>query len=336
MSIDIPNYRVLEKLGEGAETKIFRARCMRTGKDYAVKIIKVVKPEHSGFVDLLRAEHTIGSSIDHPIIRKVYELRILRQRLRVRGAILFMEYVPGISMSAREFHRPLPELLSLFRIVAEGLYEMHRAGYVHADLKPNNIMVTPEDEIKLIDLGQSSTIHEAKAKIQGTIDYMAPEQAQRGILDERTDVFGLGAALHRVLTGKAVLTQMNQNLDIHSQGLVGKRVSQINKPTMEDLPLSITRLINDCCQSDPADRIRDMPSLIDRINLVQTVISRQAAQGDIIDDDPDYDLEEEREAAHGVLIEGALDDAVAEALDLDGDDDGSVDIESLEGSPEEE
>jgi len=336
MSVDIPNYRVLEKLGEGAETKIYRARCMRTGKDYAVKIIKVVRPEHTGFIDLLRSEHAIGSSIDHPIIRKVYELRILRQRLRVRGAILFMEYVPGIPMSAREFHRSLPELLALFKVVAEGLYEMHRAGYVHADLKPNNIMVTPEDEIKLIDLGQSSKIREAKAKIQGTIDYMAPEQAQRGILDERTDVFGLGAALHRVVTGKAVQTEMNQNLDIHSQGLVGKRVSQIQKPTMEDLPLSIGRLINDCCQADPVNRLRDMPTLIERIKLVQTVIDRQAEQGEIMDDDPEHDLEDEREAARGEMVDGALDEALAEALGLGGDEDEPLDIESLDGLPEED
>ncbi len=321
-------------LGEGAETKIYRARCMRTGKDYAVKIIKVIRPEHTGFIELLRSELAIGSSIDHPIVRKVYELRILRQRLRVRGAILFMEYVPGIPMSAIEFHRPLPELLTLFKVVAEGLYEIHRAGYVHADLKPNNIMVTPEDEIKLIDLGQSSKIHEAKVKIQGTIDYMAPEQAQRGILDERTDVFGLGAALHRVVTGKAVLTEMNQNLDIHSQGLVGKRVSQIQQPTMEDLPLSIARLINDCCQTDPVNRIRDMPSLIERIKLVQTVIERQVAQGDIIDDDPNHDIEQEREAARGEMVVGGLDDALAEALGIGEEDDGPIDIESLDGSPE--
>ena len=105
MSVDIPNYRIVEKLGDGAESRIYRSRCMRTGKDYAVKIVKVARPEDTSYVDLLRSEHAIGSTIDHPVIRKVYELRIMRQRLRLRGAILFMEYVDGIPMSFKVFQR---------------------------------------------------------------------------------------------------------------------------------------------------------------------------------------------------------------------------------------
>ena len=71
MAVDIPNYRVIQKLGTGAQSRIFRARNMRNGKDYTVKIVKVVKPEDAGFVELLRAEYVIGSAIDHPAIRKV-------------------------------------------------------------------------------------------------------------------------------------------------------------------------------------------------------------------------------------------------------------------------
>lgn len=276
MSVDIPNYRVLEELGQGAQTHIYRARCMRTGKDYAVKIVKVVTPEHMGFVELLRSELAIGTAIDHPVVRKIHELRILRQRLRIRGAILFMEYVPGCSMADREFKYTLDSLLVLFREVAEGLHAMHHAGYVHADLKPNNIMVMPDGHVKLIDLGQSSKIHEAKTRVQGTIDYMAPEQAQRGILDQRTDVFGLGAAIYRVLTGRSVQTEMNQTVSIHSQSLAGKRVEDIRKPSgTNELPLAIGRLIDDCCRSSPTERLRDMNAVIERIDLVRTSLARQ-------------------------------------------------------------
>ena len=115
MAVDIPNYRVIEKLGTGAQSRIFRARCMRTGKDYTVKIVKVVKPEDATFVDLLRTEHLIGSSVDHSVIRKVYELRMMRHRLRVRGAILFMEYVAGLSMDDKEFCGSLDEIRAYCR-----------------------------------------------------------------------------------------------------------------------------------------------------------------------------------------------------------------------------
>lgn len=287
MAVDIPNYRVLEKLGTGAQTRIFRARCMRTGKDYTVKIVKVVRPEDAGFIELLRAEHAIGSSVEHPVIRKVFELRTMRHRLRVRGAILFMEYVDGVSLADKEFQRSLEGTLEVFAEAARGLHAMHQAGYVHADLKPGNILVTPDDAVKLIDLGQSAKIHEAKQRIQGTIDYMAPEQVQRGPLDQRTDVFGLGATLHKVLTGSPIPTEMNQTISMHSQSLVGRRIAEIRESTMHELPACVARLVDDCCQSDPDDRFVDMPALIERLGLACTILNKRSANGTRKGDGPD-------------------------------------------------
>lgn len=310
MAVDIPNYRVIEKLGVGALSRIFRARCMRTGKDYTVKLVKVVKPEDASFIDLLRSELAIGSSIDHPVIRKVYELRLMRHRLRVHGAILFMEYVDGVSMADKEFRYSLEELLRLFGEAAQGLQAMHQLGYVHADLKPANILVTPDRTVKLIDLGQSSKIREAKVRVQGTIDYMAPEQVQRGVLDQRTDVFGLGAALHRVLTGKPVATEMNRTITMHSQGLVGKRVSEVNDSAVHRLPTCIVRMIEGCCQYDPADRIPDMPSLIERIELARTIVMKRANGAATVVDEEDRGEDEESLAPQ---LRG---DPIAEPSDL--------------------
>lgn len=297
MPVDIPNYRIVEKLGVGAESSIYRARSMRNGEDYAVKIVKVTKPEDMSYVDLLKTEHKIGSAVDDPVIRKVFEFRLMRQRLRVRGAILFMEYVDGVPMSAKEFRRPLGELLGLFGKVARGLHAMHLAGFVHADLKPNNILVTEDDIVKLIDFGQSSKIREAKPRVQGTIDYIAPEQVQRGILDERTDVFGLGAALHRVVTGKPVPTDMNQTVSVYSQGLVGKRVSQVRETPAVELPICVTRLIADCCQTNPGARVPDMATLIERIKLAQTIVAKQCAGANGAEETETSDTEQNTPAA---------------------------------------
>lgn len=327
MAVDIPNYRIIEKLGTGAKSRVFRARCMRTGKDYTVKIVKVLKPEDAGFIDLLRTEHVIGSSIDHPVIRKVYELRLMRHRLRVHGAILFMEYVEGISMADKEFRRPLEEILRIFGEVARGLRAMHQAGYVHADLKPGNILTTADDgraalrSVKLIDLGQSAKIHESKVRIQGTIDYMAPEQVQRGVLDQRTDVFGLGAAMHRVLTGKPVATEMNRTITLHSASLVGKRVSEINESAVRRLPACVTRLIDGCCQYDPVSRIPDMPTLIERIDLARTIVAKRptnaAAVDDIEESDHSQDDEDISSQVRGGPISGTTD--LAEDVDERGE-----------------
>lgn len=262
---------------------------MTNGRDYAIKIVKIAKPEDMTVVDQLRAEHAIAAAIDHPTVRKVYEVRLLRQRLRVRGALLFMEYVDGVAMSDKEFSRPIDEVLHFFIEVARGLHAMHLAGYVHADLKPNNIMVTVEGRIKLIDLGQSAKMHEAKPRIQGTIDYMAPEQVQRGILDGRTDVFGLGATLHKVLTGKVIATEMNRTVTVNSQSLIGKRVDDRPDQSTEALPTAVARLIADCCRENMVDRLPDMPALVERLKLARTILARQTAAATVIDDEDDYE-----------------------------------------------
>ena len=275
MAVDIPNYRVVEKLGVGMQTRVFRARCMRTGKDYTVKIVKILKPEDAALIDLLRTEYAIGSTIDHPVIRKVFELRMMRQRLRVRGAILFMEYVDGLTLADKAFQQPLDEVLRIFAEASRGLEAMHRAGFVHADLKPNNIMVAADGAVKLIDLGQSSKIHEAKTRVQGTIDYMAPEQVQRGVLDQRTDVFGLGAAMHKLLTGTPIKTEMNKTITLHSQSLIGKRIDDAAEGNGASLPAVIMRLLENCCQYRPDDRIPDMIALAERLELARTILVRR-------------------------------------------------------------
>lgn len=280
MSIEIPNYRIIEKLGVGAQTRVYRARCMPTGKDYTLKIVKINTPEDASFIELLKAEHAIGSAIDHPVIRKVYELRILRHRFRVRGAVVFMEYVNGITLADKDFKRSLDDVLAIFDQAAAGLHAMHLAGYVHADLKPTNIMVATDGSVKLIDLGQSAKIFEPKTKIQGTVDYMAPEQVQRSKLDQRTDVFGLGATLHKVLTGRAIPTDMNQTVNLQSNTPLVRRQDD-SKPIEVEYPACITRMISDCCQYDPTARIQDMLAVRERIGLARAIVARTSADAGI-------------------------------------------------------
>ncbi|UCF33370.1 MAG: serine/threonine protein kinase [Phycisphaerales bacterium] len=281
MTLDIPNYRIVEKLGVGAQTRIFRARCMRTGKDYAIKTTKVQKPEDMATVDMMRAEYAIGSTLNHASLRRVYELRMVRQRLRVRGAILFMEYVDGISMANPDFRRPLDEVLALLCKAAAGLHAMHQAGYVHADMKPNNILVTTDAEVKLIDFGQSTKCLEAKPRIQGTPDYMAPEQIHGRTLDPRTDVFGLGATMHKVFTGKHVQTVMNKTLNLAYQGSVGKRLDRTDpEEALKEFPRALRRLLRDCCAHHPDERPADMTNVIERLQMVRTLLNRPLGEQD--------------------------------------------------------
>jgi serine/threonine-protein kinase len=281
MSIDIPNYQVLGKLGRGAGSTLLLARSARTGAKYTVKVVKVQQPEDMKFVDQLRAEHAVGSVIDHPAVRKTYELRFVRRRLtKIKSAMLFMEYVDGLALNNPEFSCALPDLLTYFRKAAEGLQGMHRAGYVHADLKPGNILVTPDGRVKLIDLGQACQMGTIKSKVQGTPDYIAPEQVSLGTLDTRTDVFGLGATLYKVLTGKAMPTDMNQRVCLQRMAMVGRRASELDQPLDGELAAPLERLIEACCQKDPAKRLPNMKAIIERLEMTRGVLLKgQTAAG---------------------------------------------------------
>jgi len=275
VSIDIPNFRVLSKLGDGAGSSIYLVRDVRSGARYAVKNVKVHSPEDMKLVDQLKDEYETGRLLDHPVIRKVFDLRYVRRRLRVKSAMLFMEYVDGVPMNSPDFSRSIPDLLQLFLRAAEGLTAMHRAGFVHADLKPGNLLVTPTEDLKLIDLGQSSPLNQPKSRIQGTIDYIAPEQANLEKLDQRTDVFGLGATLYKVLTGKSIPTDMNQTVSHISTRWLGKRVDERNEEfTAGPMPTPVERFIDACCQKEPARRLPDMRAVSERLELARTILLR--------------------------------------------------------------
>ncbi len=262
------------KLGTGADSTIYQAKALKTGIVYAIKHVKVTSPESHKTIELMKDEHQCGSMMDHPALRKTYEMRLVKRRLTLKSAMLFMEYVEGKSLAEIATKISVLQALYLFEKAADALAEMHKIGFVHADLKPGNILVMEEQEIKLIDFGQSCKINEVKPRIQGTIDYMAPEQGAKERLDARTDVFGLGATFHKVLTGKPIATKMNQNLDVHSLGRLGVRKTDNEQPSLEELPPVISKLIIDCCQQDPEKRPNDMHDFISRCRMARLTLAK--------------------------------------------------------------
>ncbi len=274
MSIDVPHYRIMGKLGTGADSTIYQAKALKTGVVYAIKHVKVTSPESHKTIELMKDEHQCGSIMDHPALRKTYELRFVKRRLTLKSAMLFMEYVEGKSLAELAKSLSVLQALYLFEKAADALAEMHKIGYVHADLKPGNILVMADQEIKLIDFGQSCKMNQSKPRIQGTIDYMAPEQGAKERLDARTDVFGLGASFHKVLTGKPIATNMNQSLDVHSLGRLGVRKSDNEQPSLEELPPVISKFIVDCCQQNPEKRPKDMHDFLSRCRMARLILAK--------------------------------------------------------------
>jgi serine/threonine-protein kinase len=179
-----------------------------------------------------------------------------------------------------EDHCPehLGEVVPIFIKVAEGLHTMHLTGYVHADIKPNNILLCKDGGLKIIDFGQSCPLGHRKTRLQGTPDFMAPEQVERQRLDHRTDVFNLGATMYWVVTGKWFKTLMPtapaaaKKIEIEST-----RGSAPPHELNEHIPLSLSKLIMECCETHPEARPLDMRKVISRLEVVEHLLDRRDA-----------------------------------------------------------
>jgi len=184
--------------------------------------------------------------------------------------MLSMEYFDGQSLEDQ--HRlSLGDVLLIFRMVSVALNAMHEKGYVHCDIKPNNILFSREGGIKIIDLGQSCRIGEIKKRIQGTPDYIAPEQVRREHLSHRTDIFNLGATMYWALTGRNVPTLIPKKNEFGisvSEPAVFKTPNQV----YSQIPLELSDLVMECVQDKPADRPSSMSEIIGRLDILIRII----------------------------------------------------------------
>ncbi|MBI9015867.1 MAG: serine/threonine protein kinase [Phycisphaerae bacterium] len=263
----------VKKLGTGAASTIYQVRNVETGQMRALKYVMRKDGEDKRMIDQVEAEFDVASKIDHPYIRKVYEIKRIRKMLACREVIMLMEFCPGISLEQGPSHSLL-DLLLVFRMVANAIHGMHQAGFIHCDLKPNNIIIAENGGIKVIDLGQSCAVGTVKTRIQGTPDYIAPEQVKRRPLSRQTDIFNLGATIYWALTGKNIPTMIPKHQTAGSI-TVEKNVPPPPSPNelKPKIPVGVSNLVMECIRKKPIDRPKDMPEVIARLDLLIHMIA---------------------------------------------------------------
>ena len=202
----LKDYWLGDLLGTGARSEIYEVKRKSDGLTLAAKFIAVRAKEDLRIVGHLENEFSVLQALHNPKVQASelivfpVEFQRIKSLLKVRGAYLVMERVYGRPLSEfRDYS--IPDILSIFRQACYVLDHMHKCGYVHADLKPQNILVDEVGIIKMIDFGFAAPIGMALSSMKGTFDFLAPEQAG-GRLTEKTDVYNLGAALYWVLTGQ--------------------------------------------------------------------------------------------------------------------------------------
>ena len=269
-------YQVLERLGEGAGSTIYKVIDPVTRKEYALKHVVRTDPKDIRFVEQMEAEFEISKQFTHPNLRRTYDLKIQKTLLlKVTEGFLVMELFDGVALDVRP-PKTLLEACDTFIQAAQGLQQMHSMGYVHCDIKPNNILRSGTGTTKVIDFGQSCKIGTVKERIQGTPDYIAPEQVKRKPVSHKTDIFNLGATIYWALTGKNIPTLYTVDRGEHSF-LVDDRIDSpmdINPR----VPLALSNLVMECISSKPDKRPASMEHVIHRLELAKYQLQKQSGQ----------------------------------------------------------
>ncbi|MCZ6682347.1 MAG: serine/threonine-protein kinase [Planctomycetota bacterium] len=275
----LPGYTLGARLGLGARSVIYLVTKNNSGEKFALKQVQREGPQDDRFIEQAENEFRVSSRVIHPAIRRSYEIKRIRKWFQLRYLLILMEYVPARTM---EEDRPtdIDRILDLFMKVADGLDALHKQNIVHADIKPNNILVLPDGNVKVIDFGQSCPVGHVKSRIQGTPDYIAPEQAHRRPIDQRTDVFNLGATLYWVTTGRAFPTVLPSPTRQRGMDIARPKDAKLPHEYNPDVPVALSNLIMDCCKTPPKERPSDMRQVRARLDLIRRLLERERAEAE--------------------------------------------------------
>jgi serine/threonine protein kinase len=207
-------YVISARIGEGGMGEVYRARDTKLGRDVAIKVLPSVFASDPERLARFEREARVLAALNHPHIGAIYGVE---ERNGVRALVL--ELVEGPTLAARLARGPLPvaEALTIATQIAEALEAAHEHGIVHRDLKPDNIKVTPDGVVKVLDFGLAKAVAGDAASpdsptltrggtreglVLGTPAYMSPEQARGQVVDERTDIWAFGC-VHQTIESDA-------------------------------------------------------------------------------------------------------------------------------------
>ncbi|MCR5557481.1 MAG: Stk1 family PASTA domain-containing Ser/Thr kinase [Butyrivibrio sp.] len=252
-------YEVLEKIGTGGMSDVYKAKDHKLNRLVAVKVLKQEFSENENFVSKFRVEAQSTAGLMHPNIVNVYDVGD-------EDGInyIVMELVDGITLKKyieKKQRLSVKEAVSIAIQVAMGLEAAHNNNIIHRDIKPQNIMISKEGKVKVTDFGiaKAATSNTITSNVMGSVHYTSPEQARGGYSDAKSDIYSLGITLFEMLTGRVPF-----NGDTTVAIAIKHIQEDLPSPADygDDIPISVEKIVLKCCQKSPDRRYQNAAELI--------------------------------------------------------------------------
>lgn len=252
-------YEIIEKIGTGGMSDVYKALDTKLNRNVAVKVLKAEFGENENFVSKFRVEAQAAAGLMHSNIVNVYDVG---EENDIHYIV--MELVEGITLKKyieKKARLTYKEAVSIAIQVSLGIESAHAARIIHRDIKPQNIIISRDGKVKVTDFGiaKAATSNTITSNVMGSVHYTSPEQARGGYSDEKSDIYSLGITMFEMLTGR---------VPFNGETTVAIAIKHIQEPMpspreyVPEIPKCVESIIFKCCEKSPDRRYQSMGDLI--------------------------------------------------------------------------
>src|SRR5271167_1283073 len=272
----IGDYEIMRELGHGGMGKVYQVRNLLSDRVEAMKVVLPDLAGRSDFTSRFMREIKVLASLDHPNIAALRTAFTADDQL-----VMIMEYVDGVTLADRLERGPFStaEALNYIDQVLAALSYAHGKHIIHRDIKPGNMMLTPQGVVKLMDFGLARSGNEIGLTVTGTtvgsLDFMSPEQVKSEPTDERSDLYSVGVSLYQMVTRQRMFRATT------GYSIMEAHVKETPRPPIEvqpTVPKPVSDLIVMAVAKDPAQRFQTADAFRNALAQVRASLPPQAAE----------------------------------------------------------
>ncbi len=252
-------YEVLEQVGSGGMSEVYKAKCHKLNRLVAIKVLKEEFSSDSGFVSKFKMEAQAAARLSHPNIVNVYDV-IDEGKIHY----IVMELIEGVTLKgyiARKEKLEIKESIGIAIQVAQGIAAAHEQNIVHRDIKPQNVIISMDGKVKVTDFGiaRGVSTQTLTSAAMGSVHYISPEQARGGYSDARSDIYSLGITMYEMVTGR---------VPYEGENTVAIALAHLEEAMVPpsvynpEIPVGLERIILKCTAKKPENRYGSANELI--------------------------------------------------------------------------